>query len=219
MSGQGKDYFSTFALQSGSEYQATYVLNSGDEDLSNCGWYTLSSFLLIQGGLTGQYYTNRWLAGDAYITKPDEQINFNWGTDYVIPGVTSNYVSAQWNGFLRPDTTADYVFEAQANDGVRVYLDQELVIDQWTQVADELSGNRVVTSTISLAADVLVPIKVEYFEIEDQAFMNLLWSIGGGDFEVVPSANLFFLRSETPISGASSLVYGEHTPRRPTDVI
>lgn len=92
--------FSTFVAQSASEYSTTYTIPSGTEDTSNCGQYTLSNFLLLQGGLNAKYYTNRWFSGDAYLETQDSEINFNWGDGELITDVASDYVSIIWSGFL-----------------------------------------------------------------------------------------------------------------------
>jgi PA14 domain len=75
---------------------ATYSIPSGNATTSNCGYYTFSSYLLLQGGLQGSYFTNRWFAGNPYTTKVDSTVNFNWGTGMIIPEVASNYVSIVW---------------------------------------------------------------------------------------------------------------------------
>jgi hypothetical protein len=77
--GQGTQIFSTFTayfteagdalfpLDTASTYNTTYTLPSGTADNSYCGWYTLSNFLLVKGGLEATYYTNRWFSGDPYM--------------------------------------------------------------------------------------------------------------------------------------------------------
>lgn len=97
---------------------------SGTLDDSNCGWYSLSNFLLVQGGLEASYYANRWFSGDAYLHRNDPEVNFNWQSGELIPDVASNYVSIFWQGFLMAPDTQDYIFTIHANDGVRLTLDQ-----------------------------------------------------------------------------------------------
>lgn len=67
--GQGQTIFSTFIASSASEYATTYQIQSGTADKSNCGSYTLSNFLLIQGGLNADYYTNKYYAGEPYLQR------------------------------------------------------------------------------------------------------------------------------------------------------
>lgn len=64
-----------------------------------------------------------------------------WGSGEVITSVASDYVSIEWNGFLKADETGSYVFEVKSNDGFRLYINEELILERWTQVTDELSGH------------------------------------------------------------------------------
>lgn len=120
--------------------------------------------MLIQGGLEGMYYTNRWFSGLPLLTRTDAQVNFNWGAGELITGVSSNYVSIEWNGFLLPPSTDSYTFEVHSNDGVRVWVNQELVIDEMTNVGDELSGHRIRSQLVSLVQGKFVPIRVQFYE-------------------------------------------------------
>ena len=122
-------YFTYAAGSSASLYELTYALPSGTEDVSRCGFYTLSSFLLIQGGLEGHYYTNRWLSGTPYLTQYDALININWGQGDLIENVAANHVSIEWEGFLLPAYSEVYTFEVNCNDGVQLWIDDQLIID------------------------------------------------------------------------------------------
>jgi|LauGreDrversion4_2_1035121.scaffolds.fasta_scaffold10767_6 hypothetical protein len=81
----------------------------------------------------------------------------------VIPDVASNYVSIIWKGFLKVPTSDNYVFQAQANDGIKLTLNNQVIIENSTIVADELSGHRVITAPITLVAGTFYPIQIEYF--------------------------------------------------------
>ena len=163
VTGQGQDIYQTFTSITNSQYQATYSITSGNATTSNCGYFTLNSYLLTQGGLIGSYFPNRWFAGSPYSVKVDPAVNFNWVTGMIIPEVASNYVSVMWQGFIVVPSTDNYVFQAQANDGIKVTLNSQVIIDNSTIAADELSGNRVTTAPISLFTNTFYPIKVEYF--------------------------------------------------------
>ena len=201
----------------------TYVVSSGTDDESHCGYYTLSAFLLQQGGLEGYYYANRWFSSDPYKTQVDADINHQWSTGDLLESVASNYVSIEWNGFLEPPATGDYVFEANFNDGLQLWINDVLVIDKMEDVSDELNGWRIATDPIQLIGGTFVPIRIRYYEAKDAAFVTLSWKGLSGEttipeYEVVPSSALYYKRSHTPISGASTLIETSHTPRRPTNV-
>lgn len=71
--------------------------------------------------------------------------------------------------------TANYIFSIHSNDGVRLWINQQLVIDEFTIVESELSGHRLVSQPISLTKDIFLPFKLQYFESTDVAFITLLW--------------------------------------------
>jgi len=81
-------------------------------------------------GLTGNYYNNRWLQGSAVLSRVDQLINFNWGTDLITP-TANNYVSVSWTGFVKADFAQNYTFTVNVDDGCRLYVNNILIIDQW----------------------------------------------------------------------------------------
>jgi len=103
---------------------------------------------LIQGGLTGSYYTNRWFSGEVYQTRLDSEINFNWGKGDILENVASNYVSIEWNGFIKPLHSEEFTFEAHFNDGLRLWVNDQLLIDSLVDVEDDLLGNTIRSSPI-----------------------------------------------------------------------
>ena len=121
--GQGQTIFATFVALSAHSYQTDYTIPSGTEDSSYCGQYTISAFLMVQGGLESHYYSNRWFSGYPYLEKVDSQINFYWGTQELITDVASDFVSVIWEGFLTVPSTDDYIFSIHSNDGVTLYID------------------------------------------------------------------------------------------------
>ena len=82
-----------------------------------------------------QYFGNRALAGTPVASGCDPNpVNHDWGTGSPDAGVGVDSFSARWSGsFDLP--AGDYAFLATADDGVRLYVDGELVIDQWKEQA------------------------------------------------------------------------------------
>jgi hypothetical protein len=103
-------------------YQAQYTIPQGDETVSNCGEYTLQSFILEQG-LYASYFTNRWLLGTPHSTQVDSQINFHWEKGNIGSLPKSDMVSVEWNGFMTVPVTGFYIFTVHVNDGVKLFID------------------------------------------------------------------------------------------------
>lgn len=170
-----------------------------------CGSYTLSNFLLKKGGLVGNYYSNKYLLNEPTLTQVDTQINFNWGSDAMLFSKKDS-VSVEWNGYLKTEQASSYTFKTLSNDGVRVYVNQNLVIDQWTTVTDEIKGQIKISEPLILAQETFVPIKVQYYDNSGAAFLSLMWKLDDQPEEVVGSANLYYIADHKPLTGTNSLI-------------
>ena len=85
-------------------------------------------------------------------------------------------MSIEWTGFLLPTYSESYTFELHANDGVRLWVDQKLILDKFSDLATDTSSNPAKASTvITLTAGKFVPIKVQFYESIDLAFISLSW--------------------------------------------
>jgi hypothetical protein len=125
-----------------------------------------------------------------------------------------------WHGFIQFEETSEWVFTVKANDGVRVIIDQQVVVEQMTIVEDELSGHRLVSAPLTLEAGKFYPLRIEYFEATENAFVTLLRRKASQTYlqdSVVDSQYLYFERSLVPIE-ESKQVDAHTTPRRPTNV-
>jgi len=79
----------------------------------------------------GEYFSNAALSGGPVMTRSDSAIDFNWGwgsPDYRVP---SDHFSARWTGTIWFDSSRTWTFYARSDDGVRMWVDDSLVIDAW----------------------------------------------------------------------------------------
>lgn len=109
----------------------------------------------------GSYYTNRDLAGAPSLIVPIEVLDYSWGYGSPSPGIPADNFSARFERVftLNPDS---YVITLRVDDGVRVWVNNQLVLDDWRvgsvrnlYVERQLSGP--------------TPIVVEYFEATELA--------------------------------------------------
>jgi len=91
-----------------------------------------------QHGLVGEYYTNMALEGIPARKRYDDTIDFDWGAGSPFAGFPADRFSARWKGWLRVPESGTYLLGTLSDDGVRVYLDGELIIDNWTDHAATL---------------------------------------------------------------------------------
>ncbi len=120
---------------------------------------------------TGEYFTNRYLSGTAYLVRLDNAISFVWGGDSPAPGIIpADNFSVRWTG---PQYFAGgaYTFTVTADDGVRVFVDDALLIDGWR---DQVATTFTASANLSAGQHW---IRVEYYEAADQASINFSWRL------------------------------------------
>lgn len=140
--------------------------------------------LLSAGGLTAQYFHNKDFTGLAY--ESVEAIDFDWGTGSPAPGVAPTTFSVRWTGQVRAAYSEDYTFYTTSDQGVRLWVDGQLLIDHWDahSAAED-------SATISLLSGRRYDIRVDYYEQSGSAEVRLEWSSASLPREVVPAAQLY----------------------------
>lgn len=112
-----------------------------------------------ENGLIGEYFTNRHLQGKPAKVTVDKNINFAWEWDSPFVNFPSDNFSVRWTGYLKVDRTNTYTIDVSSDDGVRLYLDDKLVIDDWNDHAEMLNSY-----TTKLEAGKFYKIRLEYYE-------------------------------------------------------
>ena len=79
---------------------------------------------------TGEYFANTDLSGDPVLVRDDAVIDFNWGNGSPDDALPDDYFSARWTGTISVEA-GNYLFATTTDDGVRLWVDGNLVIDQW----------------------------------------------------------------------------------------
>jgi hypothetical protein len=90
--------------------------------------------------------------------------------------------SARWTGFLEPELSEEHTFYTRSNDGVRLWIDDNAVIDNWTDHAETEDKG-----AIKLEAGRKYRIKLEYFYAGGSGVTRLFWSSPGRKREIVPA--------------------------------
>jgi hypothetical protein len=225
ITGQGQTLYSTAAVPSPAtgDFDTEFTIpTSSDRSKSLCGSYTLHQYLVESGGLSASYYPNKWFSPRAkpYLTRIDPVINFNWGAaEDIIPKIAREYVSVDWVGYLMPRQAGSHSFYVEADDGVRVTVDGQILIDRMTDVEADNTHRIEGSKALTLAAGSLVPIRVEYYQATGAALIALHWSIpGGSGFEVIASSDLYHKKYDTSITAAATILNAQHTPQAATSL-
>jgi glucose/arabinose dehydrogenase len=143
--------------------------------------------------LRGQYFDNANFT-KRKLTRTDAAINFNWRKGAPAAALGSDTFSVRWTGKIQPRYSEQYRFSTRANDGVRLWVNGEKLIDQWRNQPTA----RTNAGTIQLEAGKLHNLKLEYYENKGNAMAKLFWSSPQQTREIVPTSHLF--TSATPLT-------------------
>ena len=166
------------------------------------GWYYRRSLAIVPppptgngNGLAATYYDNIDLTGPS-VSRIDPVIDFNWGDGSPDPAIGPDTFSARWTGQLLPQFTETYTLYANVNNGVRLWVNEQLVVDTWASGSPgEYSG------TIALTAGVKANLKMEFYESTFVAEAHLSWSNPSTGKQVVPKSQLFSRRPRGDADG------------------
>jgi len=118
----------------------------------------------------GDYYDNMDLEGKPDEERNDDEIDFNWGKDRPISGIPKDEFSVEWKRTVKFNKEGTYRFKATFDDGMRVYLDDDLIIDEW-----EDGEKRTVEKDVFIEKGEKIKIRVEYYDYEEKAIAKFDW--------------------------------------------
>ncbi|RIK42026.1 MAG: hypothetical protein DCC55_10075 [Chloroflexi bacterium] len=116
----------------------------------------------------GEYWNNRDLEGSPRFRRNDREINFNWGSGSPDSRISDDNFSVRWTRDRRFDRGL-YRFYARADDGIRVWVDGDRIIDEWRE------NDYSETFTADIFLDGRVDLRVEYFERRGGARVRVWW--------------------------------------------
>lgn len=140
--------------------------------LARLWWYRVEVAPTPQtpiSGWRGEYFNNRFLVGPPVLVRDDPAINFSWGLGAPAPGLPADDFSVRWTRTLHFEA-GQYRFYTRTDDGVRLYVDGQLVIDEWRDMPPTLFW-----ADVSLSAGAHTVI-MEYYEARGAASAGLSWA-------------------------------------------
>jgi beta-glucosidase len=138
-----------------------------------------------KNGLWAEYYNNMDMKGLPVASQLDTTVDFVWQagptfyltdneqkekTKIIVKAIGDDYFSARWSGTVTPPKNGYYDFVTHCDDGVRLYVNDKLIIDQWFNHDKEFRYG-----TINLEAGKPYKIKLEYYEAIGGATIRLGW--------------------------------------------
>ena len=125
------------------------------------------------GTFTGEYYNGSTGGspefGELVLVREDFEINFDWGNGSPDPLVQNDGFQVRWTGTIYAEESGTYYFRAYTDDGLRLFIDEQSVIDEWW---DFPATNHY--SQIELDPG-LHDLEMEYYENGGGAVAQLYW--------------------------------------------
>lgn len=160
----------------GDTYTADVLLGRGNH-LLQVEYYEAFGMAHIQfwwQGMTaypewrGEYWSNSSLSGLSTLVRNDTTLNFNWGTDAPAAALPADHFSVRWTRTL-PLPEGHYRFHVAMDDGLRLYVDDTLLIDEWHD-----GSRREGSAAIFLEAG-RHDLTIEYYEKTGSALVEVNW--------------------------------------------
>lgn len=135
-------------------------------------------------GLRAEFFMGKELAGDPALVRIDDKVDFSWGWAAPCKEVNKGDYSVRWSGQVIPPVTGEYRIGVSCTEGgVRFYLDNELVVDQWGDPYNENfeAGFKRLSESIAVNMEAGQPheIKLEFHKKTNRNSVRLEWQIPG----------------------------------------
>ena len=119
------------------------------------------------GKFCGSFFNSKDLSGEVADNRYDDKINFDWASAAPQDGVNTDF-SARWQGKM-DFAEGEYTFSTKVDDGFRLWVDGNAVIDSWKPQAATLYSKRIFLS------GGLHTLKAEYYDAGGLAVAQLNW--------------------------------------------
>lgn len=137
-------------------------------------------------GLRGEYFAGKDFE-ERRLVRLDRLISFDWGHNQAPdPALPNTFYSVRWTGEIEPRYSDDYLISSLSDDGVRVWIDGKLIIENWFEHPELMQyGN------ISLEAGKRYRIVIEFNEWQKYSLVHLFWQSRRQWRELVPTSQLY----------------------------
>ena len=153
----------------------------------------------------GEYFTNMTLYGVPKLTRQDTVVDFNWGSKSPAACIGTDKFSVRWTK-KQYFVAGKYKFTTTADDGVRIYVDGNLIINKWVN-----QPPTTYSADITLTAGEH-DVKMEYFENTGGAVAKLFWEIIDEAPAPIPAAGVFLAQYFNNITLSGTSVVQQNEP-------
>jgi hypothetical protein len=125
------------------------------------------------------------MTGTPTFKRLDSTIDFTWNTNPPASGFPRTNFSVRWDGWLVAPMTDTYTVTVNVDDGVRIWLGNNEIVNKWGSYPGTYTAN------VQLTADQMTPITVEYQQVCCSAYIHLFWSANSQPYEIIPASTLY----------------------------
>lgn len=131
-----------------------------------------SGYLTSNGtpGLSAAFFDNQELNREPLVQQRNETINFHWTLYAPHEQLQTDHYSVRWTGELTAPESGEFQIGLEGNDGFRLYLDDQLLIDRWNKQSYH-------TDLVKYAfkKGKKVAVRVEFHETQGEGKIRLIW--------------------------------------------
>ncbi|MBY8998717.1 MAG: C39 family peptidase [Candidatus Thorarchaeota archaeon] len=151
-----------------------------------------------------EYFSNQYLQGSPALLRCDQNLDFYWGTTSPDDSIPKDNFSVRWERTVDFSESGWYRFRTFTDDGLRLYIDGELIIDDWSARSFE---ERSVLREISEGSHLII---MEYVEWSNEAMAHLDWYLcpdgaSDCDLNITPQYQTSYLDQPMPADCTSDV--------------
>lgn len=187
-------YTGPFTLNNSASVQAIAAQTGTPNSAVASASFVNTSAVGAGTGLQGSYWTN--VTGLAFtnaaffiaptLVRTDAMVNFNWASTPPAPVIGLTNFVVRWRGTVQPEYGETYTFSTYATGGVRLFVNGQLLINQWTSQPVTTWSN-----SVRLAAQQLYNVELDYFNQSGGAAARLYWSSPSTPNTIIPQTQLY----------------------------
>ncbi len=169
----------TLYNENGTAFRCVVGSSSGSVT-SNSATLVVNSTATSPTGIRGQYYATTNFT-NLYATYTDPYVNFTWGPE-------GDNFSIRWTGQVQPAYSEAYTFRTTSDGAVRVWLNNQLIIDHWTLHNSTASLS---SAPITLVAGRRYNVQVDYYDTVNTSVIQLYWQSASQPQQIIPTNRLY----------------------------
>jgi beta-glucosidase len=140
----------------------------------------------LEPGMWAEYYTNTNFFGEPELARVESDLNFGHGwrlKSWLVQDKKFRRLSVRLNGIIKPEQSGVYQFVKKSNPGVKVWLDDELIIDDMADFEQSHWVRPTAGVKRELTAGREYNLKIDYVNVPDLVGHMKCLQFGWGELD------------------------------------